>query len=203
MIEMSDRQKGLAAAIGFRVKTGRATGIIVAGTGALPQVLRRASVNLRDPKLPESFQPYHAALELPESEGAAVVQRATAAIQALATRAIGDLAKELHASGHRLSGIGLVVATDKDPGPLGRSHIRAHALEGRLFWKAMEQGADALGLPHLYILERDAFEAASVVLGRKPADLKSAVNEMGRTVGRPWSAEEKTATLAAWMALSG
>ncbi|HEY6419734.1 MAG TPA: hypothetical protein VIX59_12085 [Candidatus Binataceae bacterium] len=200
---MSKRGKGTAAAIGFRVKTGRATAIVVAGTVAAPQILRRVAVQLCDPAFPESFQPYHAALELPEPEGAAVLKRATAAVQALATRAIADLAEPLRDSGLRLRGIGLVVASDHDPGPLGHSHVRAHALEGRLFWKVMEHGSDSLGLPHLYILERDAFEAATVALGRKPDDLKRIVMEMGRAVGRPWSAEEKTATLAAWMALAG
>ena len=40
-------------------------------------------------------------------------------------------------------------------------------------------------------------------LGKTPDAIKLAVTEMGRAVGKPWSAEEKTAAAAAWIVLAG
>ena len=42
---------------------------------------------------------------------------------------------------------------------------------------------------------------ASIEFKRTEAQLRRAVTELGRSLDGPWRADEKTATLAAWMAL--
>ncbi len=175
--------------------------MLLAGPVSVPSVLARQPVQLWDPNVPESHQPYHAALDLPEKEGAEVVRRASRAVQAVAIRALRELAEKVREAGHKLTGIGLVVGSDSDPEKLTNAHVRAHALEGRLFRQVLEEGADTLGVPCLVVLERDAFAKGAAALGRKPDELKRRVMELGRSVGPPWGVEEKTAFIAAWMAL--
>jgi len=191
-----------AAAIGFRVKTGRATAVMLAGPAESPHILERRSVQLWDPAVPESHQPYHAALELPEKEGEAVVERACDAVRTLAIRAVRELAKALRDRGHDLRAVALVVGSDTDASKIANPHVRAHALEGRLFRDVLEAGAKAIGSPCIVVVEREAFDKGAAALGRRPDTLKRIVTQLGRGTVKPWGAEEKTATLAAWMALA-
>ena len=189
------------AALGLRVKTARATAVLVGGPRSQPRALERRSIELWDPEVPDSKQPYHAALELRADKGARVVEAACRAVQNVATGALRALLEDLRQKGHELRGVGLVVGSDADPEKLANPHIRAHALEGRLFWRVLEVAADALGLPCLAVTERDLFSKAAAALGRPADELKRIATDLGRPVGRPWGAEEKTAVLAAWMAL--
>jgi len=198
---MSQRPVDSPATIGFRVKTGRATAVLLAGPIHLPRLLERRDVQLWDPDLPETREPYHAALELTEEAGAKIVGRARDAVQAIANRALRDLENKLRAGGFKLHGVGLVVGSDRDPGRLGNPHIRAHASEGRLFREVLEAGAAACGARSMILVESQAYAKASTLLGRSPDDLKEAIAQLGRAAGRPWGAEEKMATLAAWFAL--
>jgi hypothetical protein len=102
---MASKDKSPPIAIGFRVKTGRATAVVIAVPASAPRVLSRKSLQLFDPAIPESHQPFHAQLE-----------------------------------------------------------------------------------------PRD-------ICAHTPA--KIAVAELGRAIGKPWSAEEKAAAAAAWIALAG
>jgi hypothetical protein len=98
--------------------------------------------------------------------------------------------------------VGLVVGSDTDPTKLANPHVRAHASEGRLFREVLEEAAAACELPCLVLVERDAYEAAAQDLHRRPDALQRTVAELGRAVPGPWRAEEKTAALAAWLALA-
>ncbi len=190
-----------AVAIGMRVKTGRATAVVVAGPAASPKVIKRCAVELCDPAIPESKQPYHAELELPQAEGAKVVKRATDAVRAVAARALRDLVKEVRDGGYDLRGVALVIGSAADPSKLANPHIRAHALEGRLFWQVLEDAAKRLDVACSVVVEREALAKGAAALGKREEQLKTAVAELGRSIGRPWGGEEKTATVAAWMVL--
>jgi hypothetical protein len=198
---MKARAKALPAAIGFRVKTARATAVFLTGPAAAPRVLERRPIELWDPGVPDTRQPYHAALDLSEEAGVQVVQRATQAIRAVAIQAVRDLVQELRKTGHDVRGIGLVVGSDTDPNTLKNPHVRAHAAEGRLFREVLEAGAQACKLPHLVLVERNAYAEATAALGQPVDQLKRAVQALGRTTAGPWRSEEKTAALAAWLAL--
>jgi hypothetical protein len=198
---MGKKPADYAATIGFRVKTGRAIAVLLAGPVQSPRLLERCDVQLCDPDLPETREPYHAALELTAEAGANVVARAREAVQAIANRAVRDLESKLRAGGFKLHGVGLVVGSDRDPAKLGNPHIRAHASEGRLFREVLETGAAACGARSTILVESEAYAKAGALLGRSPEDLKEAIGQLGRAAGPPWGAEEKMATLAAWVVL--
>jgi hypothetical protein len=200
---MNRRETEPSATIGFRVKTARAVAVLLAGPVESPRLLERRDVQLWDPVMPETKAPYHAALELSEEAGARVVQRARDAVQAIANRAVHELESKLRAGGFKLHGVGLVVGSDRDPAKLGNAHIRAHASEGRFYREVLEAGAAGRHARSTILVESEAYAKAGTVLGRSPDDLKEALAQLGRAAGRPWGAEEKMATLAAWVALAG
>jgi hypothetical protein len=192
-----------SAAIGFRVKTGRAIAVIVAGPVEAPRVLDRRTVQLWDAAVPETQEPYHAALDLPEKEAARVIDRVTRAVQRTADQRLRELAEVLRGGGHRLTGVGLVVGSDIDPAKLGNLHVRAHALEGRLFRRVLEKAAGEMDVPWLTLVERELYDKSAAALGQPAATLRRIAAELGRPLGSPWGAEEKTASTAALVALAG
>jgi hypothetical protein len=56
-------------------------------------------------------------------------------------------------------------------------------------------------LNSLSFAEKGLEARAASELGLSPAALKARLAEFGRTVGRPWRADERAAATAAWLAL--
>jgi hypothetical protein len=187
-------------AIGFRVKSGWATAVLVAGSVQTPQVHDRRVVELCDPALPESRQPYHAAMGKLETDEAKLQRRCQVVVQA-ANRSVPQLIQDYRAAGRRIRAAGLVVGSEIDPATITNPHIRAHALEGQLFRTAIEQAVRSCRLPCLVIVERDVYSRAAEVFRKSEEELKRVLTQLGRSLGGPWRADEKTASLAAWLAL--
>src|SRR5262245_57686003 len=60
----------MRAAIGVTVKSGWACVVLVAGSAARPRVIDSRRIELSDPAIPESRQPYHAGFGTARSAGA-------------------------------------------------------------------------------------------------------------------------------------
>jgi len=188
------------AAAGFRVKSGRAIAVLLAGPASTPGVVDRRDLLLADPAVPESCQPYHAGLDLSEKEGAALVARLVQIVERFSRQSVQELL-ERYGGGHRIVGAGIVVGSDTDPATIKNDHIRAHAEEGRLFRVVIEDATRRLGLQPTVTVEKQIFKRASKALRRPEPLLKSQVRALGRGIDGPWRAEEKAATVAAWMLL--
>jgi len=104
-------------------------------------------------------------------------------------------------AGHAIRAAALVVGSVIDPARIANDHIRAHALEGALFRTALAAALDSQGVPCSVVVEREAYARAAALLQRTEAQLRRAVTDLGRSLEGPWRADEKTAALAAWMAL--
>jgi hypothetical protein len=176
--------------------------VVLAGTAAAPHLVEHHSLELWDPEIPDSRQPYHAGLGLEPAHAEPIVKRACDAARAVGLVAVRSLVAGIRAGGCEPRGVGLVVGSDGDPTKMANPHVRAHASEGRLFREVLEAGAAACELPCLVLVERNAYEEAAKVLRRGADSLQRAVTELGRGVPGPWRAEEKTAALAAWVALA-
>ena len=189
------------AAVGFRVKSGRAVAVLVEGPASSPHVVERCDLPLADPNDPESRQPFHAGLDRPPQEGAAMVARLVQAVERFSSRSVEELLERYRSGGHRVVVAGIVVGSAGDPKTIKNDHIRAHAEEGRLFRVVIEDAARRLGLKPTVTVERQIFARAATILRRPERLLKSQVTALGRGLGGPWRAEEKAATVAAWMLL--
>jgi hypothetical protein len=189
------------AAIGFRVKSGWATAVLVAGTVEAPRIIDRRIIDLSDPSIPATRQPHHAGMGTLQTDQA-VVERLRKIIIEAANRSVTDLIKDQGAAGRRVRSAGLVVGSDIDPAKVANPHIRAHALEGRLFRTVLEDALQSCAVACTVIVERNAYARASERLQLPPQKLKQTVTDLGRAFGGPWRADEKTAALAAWLALA-
>lgn len=190
------------AGIGFRVKTGYATAVVLTGMSPDVELVARQEILLADLEDDDSRQPYHAGLERGEAVGAAIVKRARRDAERRAATALRDLVSSQVPSGASLRSIGLVVGSDVDPLSLGNLHIRAHALEGRFYRQVLEAAAAGAGLRSIILLEREAFATAGRLLRHTPAQLKEVLARTGKAVGRPWRRDQQLAMLAAWTALA-
>jgi hypothetical protein len=193
--------KAERGAIGLRVKSGWAAAVLLAGPVDAPRVVDRAIVELSDDDFPESKQPYHAATGREETNRAKINERVRI-VKRVAQRSVPRLVERYRRSVGKLQGAGLIVGSMVEPESIANPHIRAHACEGRLFRGVLVDALAKGGLESRVILEREAFAEAASVLKRPEARLKQTLDALGRPVGRPWSANEKLAALAAWIALA-
>jgi hypothetical protein len=192
----------IRAAIGFRVKSGWATAVLLAGSIKSPRVLDRRVVDLCDPNIPESRQPFHSALGVHKAADEKAVTKLRKIVERCANRSVTKLIEDYCSRGHDLGGAGLVVGSEIDPATIKNPHIRAHALEGRLFREVLAAALRSNGLDCLIIVEREIYSVATTRLRQPENELRHSVAELGRTLSGPWRSDENTATLAAWLVLA-
>jgi hypothetical protein len=194
------------AAIGVRTHSGWATVVGLAGAVSGPAVVLRRRIELADPAIPDSKQPYHAAEGLDLREARPFIRRCVRSTQGLAVRAVRAAVAETRAAGHRVSGCGLLLAAGRPlPGLAAvlASHALIHAAEGEMYRDAVREAARECGLTVAEVREREVSDRAGAVLELSPAALARQLGEWGKRLGPPWRQDEKLATLAAWLALAG
>jgi len=192
----------MPAALGFRVKSGWAMAALLSGPASSPRLLRCEAVLLSDPKEPQSKQPYHLALELPEKEAAVIVRKLRMIVRDAAKHSVVDLLKQSADAGCAVQAAALVVGSLVDPASLHNDHIRAHALEGQLFRAVLEDAFRSQDIPCAVLLEKTAYAQAAAALQKSPAEAKRIAAAFGDSHDGSWRAEEKLAALAAWMSLA-
>lgn len=189
------------AALGFRVKSGWATAVLLSGPARAPAVAERGQVVLSDPAVPHSRQPYHADTGVAQTDRAALAPLIEI-VHRCARRSIAQLLARHRAAGYRLVGAGIVVGSDAPPEGIANPHIRAHACEGRLFRTALEGGLQGCGVTVTVVVERVLYPTAATLLKGSEASVKQAVMALGRGRFPGWRADDKAATVAAWLVLA-
>jgi hypothetical protein len=191
------------AAVGLRTHSGWAALVAVAGSRREIEVVDRRRIEIADPKLTGSKQPYHEAEGLPVEEAAKLLDRFEKGAERLAREAIGGVLKALDRRTKRPRACGLLLASGRplpDLAAILRSHALIHTADGEHFRKALARACEHFGLPVLPVREKEVLELASSALGASPGRLRSQVNNFGRTLGPPWTQDQKLAALAAWIA---
>jgi len=176
------------AAIGLRVKTGKAFAIAIASAEGRFRAVHRAEVALADPSVPHTVHPYHLEMDGDPAAAAVAVKRARK-IGATALQRLFELVGECE----RIESISVVVNTHTPPERITSPHMRAHGKEGWLFREICEHAAEAFGL-----------EPTTLALDEVPMSERAAqrvVGELGDAFGKPWTADWKLACTAAWLAL--
>ena len=170
-----------------------------------PHVVLRRRLELADPAIPGSKQPYHEAEDRKPKEAARIVGRCIDSSRALAREALGGALDELRARQHDVAGCGLLLSSGRplpaDLHAILASHALIHAAEGEMYRDVLVRAGEHLSLRVTGVRERDVLVRAKAT-GRPGAELQRRVAEMGRSLGPPWRQDEKLATLAAWVVLS-
>jgi hypothetical protein len=168
---------------------------------ASPRVLASRRVELSDPAVPESRQPYHAGFGTARGSGAELT-RLVSGVKRFGGRAVTTLIRGYQGE-HRLQGAGVVVGSLIDPETIANDHIRIHALEGQLFRAVVHEAAVRRDLPCAIWRERDLYALGVQVLQRPEPKLRAVLAGLGRETDGPWRVEQKAAALAAWIVLAG
>src|SRR5207247_5197378 len=138
-----------------------------------------------------------AAAELVEAAERIAVEQAAAALERTVRRA-----QEEEGAVVRTSAVVVGAASAAPLGSILRSHAHIHAAEGRLYQRALLQGAESRGLTAFPIPKRSIWERAETALGVDRDALRQWIDELRREVGPPWAEDQKLAALAAWIALA-
>jgi hypothetical protein len=188
------------AALGFRVKSGWAASVLLAASIHSPELCDSQVIELSDPHDPTTRQPYHAAMGQLETN-AAKLKRRRQSVDRIVRKAIADLLQRSPGDGYTIRHAGLLVGSQINPDAIANPHIRAHALEGRLFRTTLQTALRSQRVRCSILTERNAYAEAANILGQSPERIRLAIAELGRSIKDPWRADQKMAALAAWVSL--
>ena len=192
------------AALGFRLHSGWTALVVVALRGNFPLVLGRARPHLVNSFTAEFRQPYHTAKKLALEDAPAFVERVRGEAQDLASEAIDSIAAGLLKQSMNVKACGLLLGSGR-PLPafpkILASHALIHTAEGELFRAAVFEAAKSRGIKTLTIKESEVMATASEILRLKPEQIAERLAQTGRSLGSPWTQDEKLATLAAALSL--
>ncbi len=191
------------AVLGFRVHTGWAAAVALAGPLSTPRVIERRRFTLVDETDHDSVFVYHAAAE---RTGGAVERHISAArrvAQANAHRELAQLLSDLKASGYSVWAVGPPRGSGRPLPSLGdilRSHPVIHMAEAELFRSALAEACDRHGLAVAGVTSKELLQQAARVNGLRAQSLKRRLDDLGRALGPPWTIDQKEAALAALVA---
>jgi hypothetical protein len=183
------------AAIGLKTKTGRAIAVVLAGSADNPEFVCREELRLYDENVSDSIQPYHQVMEMPWSDWDAALEPKIAAIDNIANSALGTFIEAMRSRKLRIACVVVIGPDDRKLERIGNPHIRAHAGEGVLYRAVMERAAKKHRIP------TRTFADPEDALGRPSREVKKVLTRLGEAAGPPWRSEEKSAAMAAWIAL--
>jgi len=192
------------AAFGFKIHTGWAMLVAVAGKPAAIEILLRQRLELLpgDNSIPRFV--FHQAAGLPLPKASALVKRAETVSETCARIAIRTAVDALAASGTRVNACGVLPGSTIVPDNLTqvlKSHPLIHAAEGALFVRAIVSACQGVGMSIASIEERRLWPRAASVWAVSEPSLRKRINGLRTSLGPPWSADHKTAAAAALFAL--
>jgi hypothetical protein len=193
------------AALGFRVHSGWTSLVAVALENDEPIVLAR-----QRPHLVATFsytfrQPYHTAEKMDLAEARTFLQQQRREARKLALQAIHYAQTEAAEQGYKLTRAALLLASGRPLPELPKilaSHSIIHTADGEFFREALLHACARADVPIIKIKDRELLATASATFRQTPAELTRFITDLGKPLGAPWTQDEKSATLAAWLALA-
>jgi hypothetical protein len=192
------------AALGLRAHSGWAALVAVAGTRGSIEVVDRRRLELSASKVAGPRQPYHEAEGQKLEKARQIVARYAEEAGRLASEGFRAVLSDLKNKGHDVVGCGLLVTSGR-PLPALESILASHALihsaDGELFRDAVAGAAKKHRLNLVRAKEKEVVAEAASRLRLEAEDLQSRVAGLGKTIGPPWTQDQKLAAIAAWLAL--
>ena len=170
----------------------------------LPVVLERRKLLLVKTFSYTFRQPYHTAEKIPLGDATEFVRGVELESRELALAGIRALQKELAQLEYKLVGAGLLLASGRALPEFEKilaSHALIHTADGELFRESIRSACQQAKLSMTAIRERDLLTTAADRLKKRAQFLTRHVAALGKSIGPPWTQDEKFATLAATLAL--
>lgn len=193
-----------ACAVGLAPHSGWAVAVVIGGTARNPSVLVRARLEMTDAALPGCRQPYHALEGLPLAEARTALARFESSATALATQGLTALRAEARSAGAHLGTAAILESSGRACASLEAtlaSHALVHTADGNHFRAALVRGCESLGIKVVRLPQRSLSERAAATFRRTPEELAAQVAQLGRALGAPWGADQKSAALCGWLLL--
>ena len=194
------------ASLGFRVHTGWAAMIAVRPPSAslLPTILDRRRVEMIVGTDPQDRRfAYHAAAKLTVDAAQRFVLETEKIASSRAKDELAIAIRDLREGGYEVVASGTIVGNRPFSSPLEatlRSHSLLHAAEGELFRQAIIGASEALDVPVIRVPARELYPQAVKHLGVSIEIIRQRLAELGRSVGKPWTQDQKESLLVALLA---
>lgn len=193
------------AAIGIRVHSGWGALVAMAGERGAENVIERRKITIIDPMAKGAAQPYHFVEEMELRAAERYLNKCATDSLRLALESLSQVIKELRDRNFHLAGSAILLSSARplpDLDEILSSHALIHTAEGEFFRDAFRKALERLGIPVSGIRERELEDHAREAFGKSAAVTQEKINSMGRTLGPPWTQDEKTAALAAAIVLA-
>jgi hypothetical protein len=193
------------AAIGFRMHSGWGALVAVSQNAGSVEIVDRRRIVIIDAGISGAKQPYHFAenLELPEAEK--FLAQSFAISRQLAVAAIRELLGELRDRHYHVVDSAVVMASGRPLPPLSKilaAHPLIHTAEGEFFREAVWKACEQSDLAVTGFRERDLHECVRAVFGGAAPKKLRQISTFGRSLGPPWTLDQKTAALGALLVLA-
>lgn len=200
----------MRAAIGIRPHSGWGAVVVVAGPPGAIEVMDRRRVVVASPhvtssKIQGATQPYHFAKDQNLSDAERYLARCAAASDQLALDALGEIVTEIRRRGCSVETCAILLASGRELPALEKilaSHALIHTAEGEFFRQCFRSAGERLKLDVRGIREKNLDELARSAFGAKAKSLQREIAGLGRRIGPPWTTDQKSACLAALLALA-
>ena len=193
------------AAFGIRMHSGWGVLVCISGNPSAPEVVDRQRVVVVEPTMGGAKQPYHFAETLPLEEAERHLQKCAEVSERLALGAIREVLEAVNARNYRIVGCAMLLASGRALPALPNilaSHALVHTAEGEFFRRVVREACERCRIPIVGFRERELDEHANATFGKAAAGVRQCISDLRRTVGSPWTQDEKTAALAALMVCS-
>jgi hypothetical protein len=180
--------------------------VAVANNAGTVEVLDRRRIKVTIPEMPGAIQPYHFAKNLSFADAEQFLADCFATSQRIAADALREVAGQLRERHYRVSGTAILLASGRPLPPLAKilaSHAAIHAAEGEFFRHAFSRACKDLNISVSGFRERNLKASARKTFGPAAARIQKQVSILSRSLGPPWTADQKAAALAALLVLRG
>ena len=168
-------------------------------------IVDRRQIITCEPGIPGIKQPYHYAAKLGLTEAQQYLENCAAVSERLAVAAVSEVIRDLHSRHFRVVGSAILWALGRPLPPLPKilaSHALIHTAEGEFFRKAILDACEHLRIAVVRLPERELEERAEARFGKAAPRLERRISSLGRSLGPPWTRDQKAAALAAAIALA-
>ena len=194
----------MKVALGFKSHSGWAAHVAIGTSVDGLKVIDRRRIELIEEGELWAKQPYHAAEELEPADARDVVKRGVESARKVAIHRMREVIDHMRSLGQDIAACAVLVPSpmpDWSADEILAVHFRMHKAEGVLFPDALCRAAKACKLLLAAIPEKTLADDAERILKMPFSSTMEKIAEMGRSIGPPWGKDQKTAALAAMIAL--
>ena len=196
----------MKAAIGLRVHSGWGALVVLAGERGVEEIVARQSVVIVDPKAAGARQPYHFAEAMEVSAAEKHIAKCERECRRLALESLSQVFADLLDRNFAIAGAAILLSSARPLPELDHilaSHALIHTAEGEFFRHAFRHALETLKIRVIGIRERDLEECALKTFGKNAPAIHKVIDGIGRSLGPPWTQDQKFAAMAAAIVLAG